>query len=225
MGRAKFFPWYREVVRGTVLLNKYRKEEHFQVIAYCLMNNHVHLLLHVVSGLARIMKRIAGSYAEYYNSKYEHTGHLFQDRFKSEPIDDERYLLTVVRYIHNNPPEAQLCAREDYPWSSWREYAGQAGFVSKELVFDLTGGYEGFLQMSIVNDSVECIEYRPEKRITDERAKVIIQQETGCSIGYELQNMRLPKRNEVLRQLKKRGLSVRQIERLTGIGRGIVLKA
>lgn len=105
------------------LRNK-KNENEFELYAYCLMGNHVHLLINEKdNSIARIMKCINVSYAMYFNKKYSRIGHLFQDRFRSEVIDDEKYLLAVVRYIHNNPVKAKLV--EDvgqYKWSSYLEY-------------------------------------------------------------------------------------------------------
>lgn len=71
---------------------------------YCLMPNHVHLLIQEKEEkLSKTVKQIASRYAMYYNNKYEHFGHLFQDRFKSEPVESYSYFLTLIRYIHQNP--------------------------------------------------------------------------------------------------------------------------
>ena len=77
--------------------------------SYCLMPNHVHLLIQEKEEkLSNTVKQIASRYAMYYNNKYEHFGHLFQDRFKSEPVDDYPYFLTLIRYIHQNPVAGKL---------------------------------------------------------------------------------------------------------------------
>ena len=88
------------------------------------MDNHIHLLLKESSeGLATMMKRINVSFAYYFNQKHQRIGHLFQDRFKSEPIENERYLLAVIRYIHNNPVKAGIVKKpEQYKWSSYNSY-------------------------------------------------------------------------------------------------------
>ena len=100
--------------------------------SYCLMPNHVHLLIQETEEkLPRIVKQIASRYAMYYNSKYDHFGHLFQDRFKSEPVESYSYFLTLIRYIHQNPVAGRLCQRvEDYDWSSWAEYTNAPNRVS-----------------------------------------------------------------------------------------------
>ena len=81
-------------------LKNYKAISGYKIFAYCLMSNHIHLLLKVEKeNLDLIIKRIAGSYVYWYNWKYHRSGHLFQDRFKSEPVEDDMYFLTVIRYM------------------------------------------------------------------------------------------------------------------------------
>jgi len=85
-------------------IEKYKTTSGYKILAYCLMGNHIHLLLMTgKESLEKIFKRIGSSYVYWYNWKYGRAGHLFQDRFKSEPVDDEDYLFTVLKYIHQNP--------------------------------------------------------------------------------------------------------------------------
>ncbi len=74
-----------------------REKSSFKVIGYCLMNTHVHLLLQESEEIGVSMKRITVSYVQWFNRKYNRVGHLFQNRYKSEPIEDERYLVSVLR--------------------------------------------------------------------------------------------------------------------------------
>jgi REP element-mobilizing transposase RayT len=68
------------------------------------MDNHIHLVIKEGKDpIARIMKRIGTSYVYYFNKKYRRTGHVFQDRFRSENVKDDSYLLSVIRYVHQNP--------------------------------------------------------------------------------------------------------------------------
>ena len=105
----------------------HRSKPNCVVYAYCLMGNHVHLLIKESSEtLAQIMKRISSSYVYYYNHKYGRIGHLFQERFKSQPVGDWDYFLTLLRYIHQNPLKPHLVTSlREYKWSSWLEYIGQ----------------------------------------------------------------------------------------------------
>ena len=110
--------------------------------AYCLMSNHVHLLLQErEEHISEVVKRIGVTYAHYFNKKYERNGHLFQDRFRSEPVDSIEYFVVLLRYIHQNPLKAGIV--EDiinYPWSSWKEYVTddcKASFCSTKAVFSM----------------------------------------------------------------------------------------
>lgn len=103
-------------IRFISIIKHYSDIDVYSLYAYCLMDNHVHILLkegeHDISSA---MKRISASYVLWYNKKYGRCGHLFQDRFKSEPVNSDAYLLTVLRYIHRNPIAAGIIYNiEDY---------------------------------------------------------------------------------------------------------------
>ncbi len=95
-----------------------------KIYAYCLMPNHVHLLIKEgTEDIGTVMKRIGIAYVSYYNKHYDRRGPLFEGRFKSEPVQDVGYFVTLLRYIHQNPVEAGMVAiPDDYRWSSWHEY-------------------------------------------------------------------------------------------------------
>lgn len=101
--------------------------------AYCLMGNHVHLLLREGSeDISRMMKRVGIRFASFYKWKYQYSGHVFQDRFRSEPVNDDKYFLAVYRYIVLNPVKAGLAGEiGDYRWCSYRaagrDFAGRDG--------------------------------------------------------------------------------------------------
>ena len=92
----------------------------FNLYAYCLMNNHYHLLIETTStNLSVIMKQINAKYSIYFNKKYHRIGPLWQGRFKSWYVHDDHYLELLVRYIENNPIKAQMVTQVgEYPWSS-----------------------------------------------------------------------------------------------------------
>lgn len=91
-----------------------KKKSKYEMYAWCLMNNHVHLLLKEgIEPISTTMKRIGVSFVWYYNGKYNTNGHLFQDRFKSEKVESDQYLLTVIRYIHQNPVKAGIVKSVD----------------------------------------------------------------------------------------------------------------
>ena len=98
-----------------------KERSNFLLLAYCLMTNHVHLLIKEGNeDLGDIIRRIAVGYAQYFNNKNGRIGHLFQNRFRSEPVNDERYLLVLLRYIHQNPVKAGIVKSiHEYKWSSY----------------------------------------------------------------------------------------------------------
>jgi REP element-mobilizing transposase RayT len=97
-------------------------------LAFCLMPNHVHLALQSgASPVSRVVHDVHSRYAQYFNRRYDRSGHLFQGRFHGVVVDRDAYLLEVVRYIHRNPVKARLAlGPEEYPWSSHRHYLGAA---------------------------------------------------------------------------------------------------
>lgn len=106
-------------------VKKYQKLYKFRIYGYCLMNNHLHLLIDANgSDISRVMHSINFSYAQYFNRRHKRHGHLFQDRFKSKIIKDDRYLVAVSAYIHNNPTDIsqyEVCP-EKYEFSSLSVY-------------------------------------------------------------------------------------------------------
>jgi putative transposase len=114
--------------RGTFLefLEKAHEKLGGIIHAFCLMDNHFHLLLETPRGnLSRFMHFVNTSYSVYYNARYLRGGHLFQGRFKAILIEADAYAQVVSRYIHLNPVGAGLVTYpEDYRWSSLGEYAG-----------------------------------------------------------------------------------------------------
>ncbi len=108
------------------LLEKYKEENQLDILHYCLMNNHVHLIvwLNFQSRISRFMKQVNLSYFFYYKCKYGYCGHMWQDRFKSNIIDTDIYLLQCGKYIELNPLRAGLVTSpEMYPFSSYNFYA------------------------------------------------------------------------------------------------------
>jgi putative transposase len=91
------------------ILTAYHVRIEYEIYAYCLLDNHVHLLIKEGNEpLSNTMRRIGTSYVYWYNWQYGRKGHLFQDRYKSEPVENDTYFLTVLRYIHQNPVQAGL---------------------------------------------------------------------------------------------------------------------
>lgn len=111
------------------------------IVAYCLMPNHFHLLLQQVAanGITEFIGKVSNSYTKYLNTHHKRVGHLFQAEFKAVLIENDEYLLHVSRYIHLNPL-VNLLAKDlsDYSWSSYAEYCeGKEGFCFKKVILDM----------------------------------------------------------------------------------------
>ncbi len=203
------------------LMQRFSEETGVKICAYCLMDNHVHMLIHDNDkNISLFMKKLGVAYAGFFNHKYERTGHLFQDRFKSEIVYDELYFLTVLRYILRNPEKAGVCRTENFRWSSYSLCFSNASFIENDLIRDLFKGIDDFRDYVLTDADDDCMEY--EERKDDEWALKKIKKILGIENGTILQSYSRIDRDDALRKLKAAGMSIRQIERMTGISKGII---
>lgn len=213
-------------------LNNAKERSNCRIYAYCLMSNHVHLLIaEEDETISQMMKRLGSSYVYWYNKRYERVGHLFQDRFRSEPINNESYLLTAIRYIHQNPVKAMIVSDcENYVWSSYRDYIKAdksiKGLTDTELCLELVGGIKQFAEFHKEQSSDSLIDVEYVEKASDTHAEHMIQQIMECNTNSEVLKMSIAERNEVIRKLKALpGVSNRQIAHITGINRNIIQRA
>lgn len=218
--------------RFLLTLKNYQEKSGYKMYGYCLMGNHMHLLIREEKeDLGIIMRRIGASYVYWYNMKYNRFGHLFQDRYKSEVVEDDSYFLTVLRYIHQNPVKAGMVSNvENYKWSSYSEYIGQKDIIDTDFALDMFStdrekALQGFKAFHQINRDDRCLDISDRKRLTDRIAIEIIKRKCRIKHCGEIQTMEKGQRDKYLKILKEEGLSTRQIARLTGISRGIILKA
>ena len=211
--------------RMCKLLDEYGGE----IYAWCFMDNHFHLIIRLkLDLLSKMMQRTEFWYAQYYNRKYLRKGPLFQGRFDSVPISSDEQLMKAVRYIHRNPAAVGVVDLGKYAWSSYREYLGTPSVTSTELVLELFGGIEGmkgFHEWEGAESSAAVVKPETKHRLTDSEALKFAKQLLGIRSPSSLAAMGKAARNMGLAHLKANGLTIRQISRLTGIGRGIVQRA
>ena len=120
--RRKLFRHEHDKKRYYFYLLNSKSEDKIDILHYCLMDNHLHLLIGVnqASDLSRFMKRVNLKYTFYYQNKYTYCGHLWQNRFKGKIIDDETYLIRCCKYIEFNPVRAGIVFHpQDYSFSSY----------------------------------------------------------------------------------------------------------
>jgi len=138
VNRQRIFEEPADYERFLLHLLQVKRNSEFKLFAYCLMSNHVHLLLKENEvPLAQIFKRLGARYASWFNKKYDRCGHLFQGRFRSEPVESDAYLITVLAYIYQNPVKAGLCnSPENYIWSS-RRFLGASKTIDEAELFEI----------------------------------------------------------------------------------------
>ena len=129
------------------LLEKEIRQQGWICYAYCLMDNHYHLLMETSDpNLVRGMRRLNGVYTQAFNRRHKRVGHVFQGRYKAILVDKESYLLELCRYIVLNPVRAKVVQRpEDWAWSSYRGTAGRMKgpeWLAVEKVLSFFSGYQ-----------------------------------------------------------------------------------
>ncbi|OQB14538.1 MAG: Transposase IS200 like protein [Firmicutes bacterium ADurb.Bin193] len=232
INRQNIFENDEDFTKLLQTLEVYKKKSGFEIYAYCLMSNHIHLLIKEgKEDLGLIFRRIGASYVYWYNWKYKRSGHLFQDRYKSEAVEDNEYFLTVLRYIHQNPVKAKI--EKDiakYKWSSYNEYIEKEKLCNTEFALGIFSGEKSIAverykkYMNEINED-KCMEICDGRyRLTDEEAKEIIRKVSKCTSATEFQKLDTKKRDSYLKKIKDKGISTRQLARLTGISRVIILK-
>ena len=207
-------------------LRRYREKADYRIFAYCLMSNHVHILMKTgTESVSLALKRICCSYVYWYNQKYERSGHLFQSRFHSEPVESRRYLLAVLRYIHLNPVKAELVtAPENYRWSSYKDYLHNSRVFDYDSLLKLLDDERPkalfvFKELHCSQQSeLQILDLRDECRNNDNLAiKIIIDM---CKIDSpgKIKDLNKATRDEFLKQLLiNYRLPVKQLSRITGI--------
>lgn len=223
INRQQIFEDEEDYVRFLETLQKYKTQCEYELYAYCLMGNHIHLLMKEgKEDLTQIFKRLAGSYVYWYNWKYHRCGHLFQDRFKSEPVETDEYFLAVLRYIHQNPVKAMLChSAEEYSYSSMREYLSGTGLADTEFALSMISK-EQLVDFHREENADQCLDISENDRMTDEEARILMRKISKCDNTTDFQLLDKQSRSLHIQKLHEKGVSIRQISRLTGVSKKVI---
>jgi len=221
-------------------LERMKRKYNFLLYAYCLMDNHVHLLIDDNGNdISRLVKCINISYVYYFNQTHRRCGHLFQDRFRSELVDNDGYLLEVSRYIHNNPVRGGIVKDpSEYQWSSFNIYTGRIkdkyGLVDRGRILgifsnnrvkavkeyiDYVSKEEGkHVDIMDIEESIPDDNYNSDYICSTEKARLKIK-EAAESKGILCDDLinHFSFRNELMRQIRKNSsLTLKQIGELFG---------
>ena len=204
--------------------------ECFEILAFCLLGNHLHLLIKTKKDTPEemeiAMKKLGIRYAQYLNRRYLRVGPAFQGRYKSIPVQTRNYFFRVMRYIHQNPVNAGLCEwPEEYPWSSYIDYFGQRDVtlcpVNKTYAFQLAD--LDFLKAFHAQEEKNSATMSDEPiRLPDHRIMELGAAMAGCSL-VSLNTLPETQQAAILRRLVlEEGAFVPQLARITGIPRGVI---
>ena len=170
--------WYHVMNRGAGKNNIYTSEEDYHLFlavlndtisyfdielhAYCLMNNHYHLLIHTpLANISKAMQYLGSAYTRKYNQNHRSDGPIFRGRFKSILVDDDSYLLHLSRYIHLNPVKAHITKEpKDYPWSSYNAYISPekpTNWLHTEFILNMLGDKEQIKLYALFVNDLESI--------------------------------------------------------------------
>lgn len=237
-GRKEIFHDNQDYIKFLNILKKIKNKFDLKVYGWCLMGNHAHLLLEEGNeDISMSMRRLGVSYVGYYNKKYDTIGHLFQDRFKSEKVEDDQYLLTVIRYIHQNPVRANIVKREsDWGWSSCQRYYSEESvteLLNKDFILNMFSqnrdkAIKNFKFFNEQKNEDECLDYTEKLKLSDKEAEEQVRnaiKEFGIELA-EIKSLPKTKRTEALRKIKDiEGLTYRQTARIIGISPSIIFKS
>ena len=212
-----------------------KNEFNYIVYAYCLMVNHVHLVIKCEDAfLATSMKSLLVRYVHYFNQKYKRTGPLMQNRFKSKNVENEKYFLDLCRYVHRNPEKAGIALTQDYEWSSYKEYVGKEKIINKSALLSyLDNDIDKFTEYTLKTIDVEemksYVEYEMLDKLTDEQLiqyimkKFYIRDVKDIPTFFKTQNE--VKIENVIKEISNiSGTNVTQVSRITRLGRRSIEK-
>ena len=123
INKSYIFNNEKEIKYYIKIMYELKVDYNLKIIAYCIMNNHAHMLIKVdtVANLSKYMHRLNTKYGIFYNKLHDRIGYVFRDRFKSEGIYDEKHYYSCIKYIYDNPVKAGICKHpKDYPYSNYK---------------------------------------------------------------------------------------------------------
>lgn len=154
------------------ILVKETSEKEISIIAYCIMDNHVHLLYYIedINKLSECMHKINTLYAIFYNKKEDRVGFVYRNRYYTKPINNLMHLTSCIVYIHRNPVKAGMVKHEgQYKYSSFNEYYGHGKIISTKIIENIYGNIESCKQAMEQIDQIRDKDFETEDNIDYEK--------------------------------------------------------
>lgn len=213
-------------------LKQVKKLFEYDIYAYCLMGNHVHIVIRVEKEeLSKVVKNFIIRYVAYFNRKYERKGPLVQDRFKSKNVENLNYFLKVCRYVHRNPENAGMEKTSDYKWSSYKEYIGTPYLINKSVLLhyfndDINDFIKYTNKVNDISDILDVSEYEILGRLNDSEVMEIIMKQFKLNSEEEVaiffKNKSIEEKKKCIEELKKiKGTNITQLSRITRLSRNL----
>ncbi len=212
----------REDIEKYIDLLKKKNQENL-IIAYCIMNNHAHILIKTekIIYMEKWMQKVNTTFAKYYNKKYDRVGYVFKNRYKSQQIKSIKHLYLCVKYIHDNPVKARICdSPEQYRYSSFVDFynsnVGEA-YSTLDRILNSGGKYES-TEETIQKDDFAFMEYNQNK---NDICNEIVEK---FKKDFNVENESLKSDKELLLKLveylkENYGISYRTMENVIGLNR------
>lgn len=219
---------------------KLKEEFNYDIYSYCLMSNHIHMVIKCEKKfLSKMMQSLMIRYVYYFNRRYDRTGSLVQNRFKSKCVENQKYFLEVCRYIHRNPEKAGMAKTEKYKWSSYKEYVGEEKIINKKVLLhyfnnDISEFVKYTTKLEFENEDIENIydyaEYEIINRLSDTELMNLIMKRFKISDKDAFINFFNNKSKDELKSYIKiirniKGTCRNQVARVTRINRKLISDA
>ena len=192
------------------LMKKYSQEFYINTVAYCIMSNHVHMLIQAkqVGEISNFMRKLNGDYAIYYNKKQDRVGFVFRSRFKSKVIMSEKSLYQCIKYIHMNPVKANIVQNEgDYAFSSYRNFQNGFGLCSIEKLESMLNLDKEFLNRDFFIDDKDEGSYTHEVVYAYLERKNLTMEKMRGSKNIKKEFLEELKKNNMIDKLNKSELA------------------
>ena len=210
------------------LIKKYLEDTDIEILAYCVMDNHAHIMLYLekLDELGPFMQKVNTSFAVKYNKIKNRVGFVFRNRFYLQPINSERQIYNCLVYIHRNPIKANIVSKyEEYEFSSYKEFFDSKNLLTDKGIKLIFGSNTNFLKTfeqihkdQIVEDVKDVQEYRDSNEVIKDYLK-----KYGKSID-EIKKDNILLKELIVRLKEESGLSLRKMDNLFNIRRNKLSK-
>lgn len=197
-------------------LKKYSQKFKVDIIAYTIMPNHIHILIHDSNETkSDFMKMINQTYAAYFNKKYGRIGAVFQDRYKCKGIENTKYLQTAFLYVITNPSQAKICQTFDYKWNCYNDIISKNTTIKHDYWKSLFGDISNLKKQILNYETKKFIEETDP--IVDYLAQEYLLKELNIKDPHQI--LLAPKsiKKDVAKNLYNLNISIKKLKKLTGL--------